>query len=176
MSIRICTYSQTVSILCHRRRQYEHKTCRNKTASLNMCSGFLGAFAKLRKATISFVMSVRPSAWNDSAPTGRIFMKFDIWGFFENLSWKFKFHYHLTVITATVHEDRYTFTLISRSVLFRMRNVSDKSGRENQNTHFLFSYSPPRKSCRLWDNVEKYCRAGQATDDNMAHAHCMLDN
>jgi len=31
------------------------------------------------------------------------------------------------------------------------------------------------KSCRLWDNVEKYCRAGQATDGNMAHAHCMLD-
>jgi hypothetical protein len=24
--------------------------------------------------------------------------------------------------------------------------------------------------------VEKYCRAGQATDDNMAHAHDMLDN
>ena len=23
-------------------------------------------------------------------------------------------------------------------------------------------------------NVEKYCRAGQATDDNMANAHCML--
>jgi len=23
--------------------------------------------------------------------------------------------------------------------------------------------------------VEKYCRAGQATGDNMAHAHCMLD-
>jgi Na+/melibiose symporter-like transporter len=32
-----------------------------------------------------------------------------------------------------------------------------------------------RKSCRLWDNVEKYCRAGRVTDDNMAHAHCMLD-
>jgi hypothetical protein len=31
------------------------------------------------------------------------------------------------------------------------------------------------KSCRLWENVEKYCRAGQATYDNMAHAHCMLD-
>jgi hypothetical protein len=24
--------------------------------------------------------------------------------------------------------------------------------------------------------VEKYCRAGQATDDNMARAYCMLDN
>ena len=31
------------------------------------------------------------------------------------------------------------------------------------------------KSSRLWD-VEKYRRAGQVTDDNMAHAYCMLDN
>jgi hypothetical protein len=58
----------------------------------------LGSFAKLRKATISFVMSIRPSdrqsAWDDSAPTGRIFMKFDIWVFFEKLSRKFKFHYN----------------------------------------------------------------------------------
>jgi len=23
--------------------------------------------------------------------------------------------------------------------------------------------------------VEKYCTVGQATDDNMAHAHCMLN-
>jgi len=23
---------------------------------------------------------------------------------------------------------------------------------------------------------KKYCRAGQVTDDNMAHAHCMLDD
>jgi len=38
----------------------------------------LGAFAKLRKATISFGMSVRPSAWNNSPATGRIIMKFDI--------------------------------------------------------------------------------------------------
>ena len=29
--------------------------------------------------------------------------------------------------------------------------------------------------CRLCDKVEKHCGAGQATDDNMAHAHCMLD-
>jgi len=38
---------------------------------------FLGAFAELRKATITFLMPVRLSAWNNSAPTGRIFMKFD---------------------------------------------------------------------------------------------------
>ena len=33
-----------------------------------------------------------------------------------------------------------------------------------------------RKSFRLWGSVEKYCRTGQATDDNTAHAHCLLDN
>ena len=27
----------------------------------------------------------------------------------------------------------------------------------------------------FWENVEKYCTVGQATDDNLAHAHCMLD-
>ena len=32
-----------------------------------------------------------------------------------------------------------------------------------------------QKSCHLWENVEKYGRAGQATDDNKAQAHCMLD-
>jgi len=39
---------------------------------------FLGAFAKLGKATVSFIMSVCLSAWSNSAPTGRNFMKFDI--------------------------------------------------------------------------------------------------
>jgi len=28
----------------------------------------------------------------------------------------------------------------------------------------------------LSDSVKKYGTAGQATDDNMAHAHCMLHN
>jgi hypothetical protein len=37
----------------------------------------LGAFAKLRKAAISF-MSVCLSVWNNSAPSGRILMKLDI--------------------------------------------------------------------------------------------------
>jgi len=32
-----------------------------------------------------------------------------------------------------------------------------------------------RKLNLLWDNVEKYSRAGQATDDNVEHANCMMD-
>jgi hypothetical protein len=43
-----------------------------------LLSVFLGAFAKLRKATISYVMSSRPSARNNSVPTGRISMEFYI--------------------------------------------------------------------------------------------------
>jgi len=41
--------------------------------------------------------------------------------------------------------------------------------------HILCPIAFSRKSCRLCTNVEKYSRAGQATEDNMAHAHCMLD-
>ena len=32
-----------------------------------------------------------------------------------------------------------------------------------------------RKSWRLRDNVGKNCRVWQPTDDNMAHAHCLLN-
>jgi hypothetical protein len=39
---------------------------------------FLGDFTKLRKSAVSFVVSVRPSAWNISAQNGQTFMKFDI--------------------------------------------------------------------------------------------------
>jgi hypothetical protein len=39
---------------------------------------------KMRKATISFVVSVCLPARNNSTPSGRILMKFDIWVFFES--------------------------------------------------------------------------------------------
>jgi hypothetical protein len=47
-----------------------------------------------------------------------------------------------------------------------MRNVSDKSCWEDQNTYFLFNKFL-RISCHLWDNVEKYDRAILATNDNI---------
>jgi len=43
--------------------------------------------------------------------------------------------------------------IISRAVHPKMRNISDKSCRENQNSHFMFN-NFFWKSCRLWDNVE----------------------
>lgn len=67
--------------------------------------GFLGTSAKLWKANISFVMCLHLSAWENSAPTTWIFMKFHTLRFFENPSRKFKFDYSPTRITGTLHAD-----------------------------------------------------------------------
>jgi hypothetical protein len=48
-----------------------------------------------------------------------------LWDYVENIS--------------ALAKDRYTFLIISHSVLLRMKNVSDKSCREIQITHFVFS-------------------------------------
>jgi len=67
-------------------------------------------FRRVRKIATSnywprhVCLSVRPSAWNNSAPTGRIFIKFDIWDFSKNLSRKFTFHWNRTRLTGTLHE------------------------------------------------------------------------
>jgi len=55
-----------------------------------------------------------------------------------------------------------------------MRNVSDKSCRENQNTHFVFGNFLENRADNeiMWKNIVE---RGQATDDILAHALCMLD-
>jgi hypothetical protein len=52
----------------------------------------------------------------------------------------------------------------------------NKCCRGNQNHAFFFIniFFPWKSSC-IWDNVDKYCRAGQATNDYTAPAHCMVD-
>jgi len=130
---------------------------------------------KKKKRLVSFFMYVWSSAWNSSAPTERIFTKFGIWGLIENLSRKFKFHGNPTRITRTLHKVQFTFLIISHSVLLRMVHVSDRFI-EKIKTHILCSVTFPGKSCRLWDNVEKYGTARQATDNKAAHSHCLLNN
>ena len=41
-------------------------------------------------------------------------------------------------------------------------------------THFMFNNIFFSKIVLFMMYVEKYCITGQATDDNVAHAHCML--
>jgi hypothetical protein len=127
---------------------------------------FLSAFANLRRAAISFVMSVRPSAWNITTPTGRIFMKFHIRVFFFRKSTE-KIQVSLKADKNNGH--------FARTIMYSYDHISVSSSYNEKCFiwklyDFLF-----RKSHRLCDNVEKYCTAREATDDNMSHAHCMLD-
>jgi hypothetical protein len=77
----------------------------------------------------------------------------------------------MTRITSTLQEDLCTCMVISQSVFLRMRNVSDRSCRENQNTRLMFD-TFFRKLCRFCDNLEKYGTARQATDDIILRCMC----
>ena len=81
---------------------------------------------------------------------------------------------HCATAGPTLYEDLIKFTT-PRWILLRIRNATDKSCTENQNTILIsITFLFLRKSWRLWHNVEKYCAAEQATDDNTAHALCVL--
>jgi hypothetical protein len=112
-------------------------------------------FRRVRKISKSdcYLRHVRPSAWN-SVPTGRIFMKADIWLFFRKYVEKIQVYLNQTRRKGTLHEGLFIVMVISRLMLLRMKNMSDKCCRETQNTHFMFN-SVFRKLCRLWNNVAK---------------------
>ena len=97
---------------------------------------FKGAFANLRKATVSF-MSVLPSVHMEQLGSHCTdFHEICYLIIFRN----FSSHSNRTRITGTLHKDQYTtFLIISSSFLLRMKNVSDKNCRENGITHFTFS-------------------------------------
>ena len=65
-------------------------------------------------------------------------MKFDILVFSENLSRKLKFRENLTRTTVFSLEDQYTIYIMSRSVLFKVRNISGKRCGKKK-THILCS-------------------------------------
>jgi len=74
------------------------------TKHLRVFSLFLGAFAKLRKATISIVMSVCLSVRMEKTRS----FSMDFHEYFSKISRKFEFHYNLPTITATLQADRHT--------------------------------------------------------------------
>jgi hypothetical protein len=74
-----------------------------------------------------------------------------------------------------LQEEQYTLLIIYFLFLLRMGSVSDKEV-EKVNIYILFSITPFFFENLAVDNItwKKYCRAGQTTDENMAHAHCLL--
>ena len=55
----------------------------------------------------------------------------------------------------TLRGNQYTFLITSRSVFLRKRNVSDKSSRENQNTHFMSNNFFEKKIVAVYEIVWK---------------------
>ena len=53
-------------------------------------------------------------------------------------------------------------------MIFRMRNVQTKAVEKIKTRSLFNDLPPPPKSCRLCNNVEKYCTVSQATDDSFA--------
>ena len=74
-------------------------------------------------------------------------------------------------IMGNLYEEQCTFLIISRSVLLRMRNISDRFVGKIK-TRSLFSNFFFLELCPVWDNVVLYFRSRRATDGNMAHVHC----
>jgi hypothetical protein len=78
------------------------------------------------------------------SPTGRTRLT---WTDFHEISYLSIFRKSVAKIQVSLksdknalNEDQCTFMIISRSVIFGMKNISDKSFRESRNTHFMFSY------------------------------------
>ena len=132
----------------------------------------LGGSAKLQKANINFVLSVHKQHlgyhWMD---------------FHEILYLRISCPKSVEKIQVLLKSDKNNGYSTWRPIyIFDYRSLkssqSEKGFRQNllkkKNTHFILS-SFFRKSCHVWDNVEEYSTARQATDDNIAHAHCTLD-
>jgi hypothetical protein len=80
----------------------------------------------------------------------------------------------MTRITCNLHEDKYSFLIISHSVLLRLRNVSVKILKKIE-THILHSTTLFENHAFyeiMWQNI---VMSGRTTNDNMAHGHFMLD-
>jgi hypothetical protein len=108
---------------------------------------FSGAFAKLRKATISFVIPAREEQlgfrWTE-------FHEILYLSIFRKPAQKIQVLLKSDRNNGYFNEDQYTFLIITRLIILRMINVSDKSCTENQNTHLRF--------CRLFLNIVQLMR------------------
>ena len=153
----------------HKTDTAEYPNCiRTAKASGSKCGVNWRAFAKLQKATFSFAMSVRPST--DGFSLNLISMYFSK-TCCENSTF-FKNWWEWQVLCMKTNEH----ITISRSVLLRMRTVSDKSCRKTRNTHFVVnnSFFENRTVYEIkWKNVVGRVRP-QMTKWHMLHTHTQV--
>ena len=125
---------------------------------------FLGALAKLRKETISFVMSVCLSVCMEkSAWTWRIITKFDIYAFLPKICWenssfiKIRREWRILYMKTFSYLGQYLDKFFLEWEMFHTLVV------EKIKAH-IWCLSFFRKSCHVWDSAEKCGGAREATN------------
>ena len=140
------------------------------TSSSHLNLGLPFGLIACGEATIKFVMFVRLSV--------RMQLIVSYWKHFLNEIWHLnifrKSAYNIQVSLENdksieilcVETDTYLWSCIA--YLFLYWEMFQTQLKEKTKAHVLFSTPPPpRKSCRLCDNAEKYCRTWQATFYNI---------
>ena len=123
-----CNYCFPMVALMNR-NMWKKVVYNNKSRKINSECVSLGAFEKLRKATISFVVSVHRHGTTWPSLGGFWFnLIFELFFFFQNSVEK-KFHQCLTRITVTLHVDVFTVMTIPSWLLLKTRNVKYKTCR-----------------------------------------------
>jgi hypothetical protein len=118
-----------------------------------------------KRLLVSSCLSVCLLAWNNSAPTGRNF-------FCDFLCWRILKICKENCIEIweewRVNQVLGTFIVISRRILIKMRNVSDKSCIEYQNTHFMLKFFSRNLALYeiMWKNAVKPNRPQITITDN----------
>ena len=98
-----------------------------QTANISLYRIHWLVFRHVRKIVKSenYLSHVCPSV-HLHGTTGRIYIKFNVHRYFENLLRKCNFHQNLTKITGNLREHHYTLMTTSRSIPLITRNVSEK--------------------------------------------------
>ena len=131
-------------------------------------------FEIFQKATISFCQSLGPPG-KPRFPLDGFSRKFDVRVVFANSV------VQIQVLIKSDTNNGY-FTWIPMHIFNHIalnspyNEICSRQKLYRKTKHILCSIIFFRKSCRLWNHVKKYSKAGQIADDNLAHALCMLGN
>jgi hypothetical protein len=135
-----------------------------KSIQFTILPQFLGTYAKLKKKATSSFMSVCPFARKNSPATGRILIKFDVCVFSKVRRENSIVSEKHTNNGYCTWRPKYIYDTLAE-VFLEWDTFQTKFLRKIK-THFVFDIFFSRNLFRLGDNLERYSRARQATDDN----------
>jgi hypothetical protein len=132
------------------------------TPVVQLAETFLGVLIKLRKVNISTVTSVCPYG-KTRLPLHIFSWNLILVVFFETLSGKFKFHWNMTRIRTTLHEDTCTFRPMTtpRWIPLRILTLQAKVVQKSR-TYFMFKFFFLSKILPLWDSVENMVQSDKS--------------